>query len=133
MKKIEVVAGIIYYDNKILCMQRGVAKSDYMSFKFEFPGGKVEPNESNVDALKRELNEELDMNAIVTDDDYFMTVDHFYTDKEVVMHAYKCKVETDKFNLKEHISFKWLNLDELDSLDWAQADIPIKNKLMEEG
>ena len=45
MKHYEVVAAVIEYDNKILCMQRDKAKFDYVSYKFEFPGGKVEAGE----------------------------------------------------------------------------------------
>ena len=46
MKELEVVAGIVICDDEILCMQRNQAKYDYISFKFEFPGGKIEQGES---------------------------------------------------------------------------------------
>ena len=59
MKHYEVVAAVIEYDNKILCMQRDKGKFDYVSYKFEFPGGKVEAGEENHTALERELNEEM--------------------------------------------------------------------------
>ncbi|MBQ2134423.1 MAG: NUDIX domain-containing protein, partial [Phascolarctobacterium sp.] len=54
MKHYEVVAAVIEYEDKILCMQRGKAKYDYTSYKFEFPGGKVEAGEENHNALARE-------------------------------------------------------------------------------
>ncbi len=52
MKKIEVVAAIIYFENKILCVQRPKNKLSYISEKFEFPGGKIEKGESQKEALK---------------------------------------------------------------------------------
>ena len=62
MKKIEVVAAIIEHQDKILCVQRAQNKLDYISKKFEFPGGKIEKGEANKEALKRELIEELCIN-----------------------------------------------------------------------
>ena len=125
MKHYEVVAAIIVYDNKILCMQRDKAKYDYTSYKFEFPGGKVESGEENHKALERELKEELDMNVSISEDDFLLTVEHAYPDFAITMHSYLCKVETPDFIMKEHISFKWLTVNELDTLDWAEADKPI--------
>lgn len=55
MKKIAVVAAIIKYEDKILCVQRNSNKYDYLSYKYEFPGGKVETGESNEAALIREI------------------------------------------------------------------------------
>ena len=52
---IEVVAAVIELDGKLLAFQRGAAKYDYVSFKYEFPGGKVESNENFPEALAREL------------------------------------------------------------------------------
>ena len=51
MKHYEVVAAVIEHDGKILCMQRNKAKFDYVSYKFEFPGGKVEAGEERHAAL----------------------------------------------------------------------------------
>ena len=125
MKHYEVVAAVIVYDNKILCMERDKAKYDYTSYKFEFPGGKVESGEENHKALERELKEELDMNVSISEDDFLLTVEHAYPDFAITMHSYLCKVETPDFIMKEHISFKWLTVNELDTLDWAEADKPI--------
>jgi hypothetical protein len=59
MKELEVVAGVIFHEGKVLCMQRAKSKYEYVSLKFEFPGGKIESAENPVDALKRELLEEI--------------------------------------------------------------------------
>ncbi len=93
-----------------------------MSYKYEFPGGKVEVGEENYTALERELKEEMDMNVSISEDDYLLTVEHTYPDFAITMHSYLCKVEEPEFVMKEHISFKWLAVNELDTLDWAEAD-----------
>lgn len=125
MKHYEVVAAVIKYKDKILCMQRGKAKFDYTSYKFEFPGGKVESGEENHKALERELKEEMDINVTINESDYLLTIEHEYPDFAITMHTYLCKVEKPGFVMKEHISFKWLTVNELDTLDWAEADKPI--------
>ncbi|MDP5010684.1 MAG: NUDIX domain-containing protein, partial [Crocinitomicaceae bacterium] len=71
MKHIEVVAAIIIHDGKILCVQRGPAKYDYISHNWEFPGGKVEEGETKLAALVREIREELHMDISV--DAFFTT------------------------------------------------------------
>lgn len=58
MKHIKVVAAIITHKEKILCVQRGVHKYNYISKKYEFPGGKIEIGETQEDALIREIKEE---------------------------------------------------------------------------
>ena len=131
MKKLEVVAAIIMYEDKILCMQRNKGKYDYVSYKYEFPGGKIEPGETKAQALQRELLEEMELKVSITEEDYFMTVEHAYPDFEVTMHSFICNVETQKFVRKEHIDHKWRKREELNRLDWAPADIPIVKKLEE--
>jgi 8-oxo-dGTP diphosphatase len=131
MKKIEVVAAIIFYKDEILCVQRPKNKLVYISEKFEFPGGKIEQGETQEVALKRELIEELN---VVTDiKSFFTTVVHEYPDFELTMHSYICEVKTKELTLNEHIAQEWLSLDQLNKLDWAAADIPIVNKLIMNG
>ena len=125
MKHYEVVAAVIVFEDKILCMQRGEAKFEYVSYKYEFPGGKVEAGEENHIALSRELSEEMDLDVTISEKDYLLTVDHTYPDFAITMHAYLCKVDTPYFVMKEHINFKWLTAGELGSLEWAEADKPI--------
>lgn len=131
MKKIVVVAGIIFYQDKILCVQRPKNKLHYISEKFEFPGGKIEQGETEKEALQREIFEEL--NITIKIKSYYLTVVHAYPDFELTMHSYICEVHTKDLTLNEHISLEWLKLNELQKLDWAAADIPIVNKLIMNG
>jgi 8-oxo-dGTP diphosphatase len=131
MKQIEVVAGIIFYEDKILCVQRAINKLPYISEKFEFPGGKIEKGETQKEALQRELLEELNISVNIKS--FYFTVVHEYPDFELTMHSYICEIDTKDITLNEHISLQWLNLNELQNLDWAAADIPIVNKLVSNG
>lgn len=132
MKHLEVTAAILLNEGEILCMQRNAGKYDYVSFKFEFPGGKVEPGESLEQALSRELKEEMDIVVFIKPDQFFMTIQHEYPDFSITMHSYLCPIDHRIFTRKEHLSHVWLKPDQLDTLDWAPADLPIVKKLMEE-
>tara|TARA_B100000497_G_C7412574_1_gene259925 strand:- start:94 stop:501 length:408 start_codon:yes stop_codon:yes gene_type:complete len=127
MKKIEVVAAIIMHKTEILSVQRRNHKLDYISEKFEFPGGKIEVGETRQQALNRELKEELEINAEIGN--YVITVEHNYPDFELIMHAYLVKVDSKDITLTEHISQLWLNKEDIYSVDWAAADIPIVDKI----
>ena len=124
MKTIEVVAGVLKFEDKYLCVQRDPNKYDYIHHKYEFPGGKVETGETEEDALQRELKEELsiNLNRIICK---ITTVDHQYPDFRLIMHAYLCEPNSQDLTLSEHINFQWLYRSEMDNLDWAAADLPI--------
>lgn len=130
MKKIEVVAGIIYFENEILCVQRSKNKYSYISEKFEFPGGKIEIGESKKEALNRELIEELNISPKIND--LYLTVIHQYPDFELTMHSFICEVKSKEIILNEHIDYKWLKITDIAKLDWAAADILILEKLINE-
>lgn len=131
MKKIEVVAAIIYFKDTILCVQRAKSKYEYISEKYEFPGGKIETGETKEAALKRELFEELDITANIKSE--FLKVIHQYPDFEITMYSFLCEVKNKEIILHEHINHRWLTIQELETLDWAAADIPIVSKLVSNG
>ena len=129
MKSIEVVASMIFREGKVLCVQRPVNAREYISSKWEFPGGKVEVGESCEEALVREIREELSVDIEVSE--FLMTVEHTYPDFYLTMHVFKCVLDQGEITLNEHVALKWLSLDELDQLDWAAADIPVVEFLMQ--
>lgn len=130
MKELEVVAGILTFNEKVLCVQRGKSKSDYVSYKYEFPGGKVEGAERPIDALRRELLEELELHVDVLDETPYMTVHHAYPDVLIHMHAFRCNVTALTYTLHDHVDAVLLPVSDLLQLDWAPADLPIVHKLM---
>lgn len=132
MKTIEVVAAIFKREDSYLCMQRNESPLDYISRKFEFPGGKIELGEQREEALQRELFEEMDLTVSVSQDQYFMTVDHTYPDFRIIMHGYLIEVDDLKFKLNDHGAFRWMERKNLLLLDWAPADVPLVEKLMKE-
>ncbi len=129
MKTIHVTAAVIIQDNKILCVQRNENKYDYISKKWEFPGGKVEESESIEQTILREIQEEL--NLIIRINKFLIRVDHSYPDFRIIMDTFECEIIDGILTLNEHLDFKWLTLKELRSLDWAAADIPIVDKLID--
>ena len=131
MKTIEVVASVILREEKVLCVQRDEHEKEYISFKWEFPGGKVEQGEDRIQALKREIREELHLE--IQNIDFLITVDHTYPDFRLVIHAYTCEISLGEPVLTEHVDLKWLSVHELDQLDWAAADIPIVKYLQTRG
>jgi 8-oxo-dGTP diphosphatase len=126
----EVTAAILINNNEILCMQRGVSKFPYISFKFEFPGGKIEEGETREESLRRELKEELSIDLEIEPQAYFLSLEHTYPDFMITMHSYLCYIPHREIIRNEHISEIWLKKEILNTLDWAAADIPIVEKLM---
>ncbi|MBO7527624.1 MAG: (deoxy)nucleoside triphosphate pyrophosphohydrolase [Clostridia bacterium] len=120
MRSIEVVAAIIIEDGKLFTTQRGYGK-----FKdgWEFPGGKIEPNETKEAALERELWEEL---AIKTKAEKLVkTIDYDYPDFHITMHCFLTKIVEGTPKLLEHENAKWVTKNEIDSVDWLPADLEI--------
>ena len=127
MKSVVVVAAVILHNQKILCVQRGPHKYDYISNKWEFPGGKIEEGESKEQTIIREIDEELGLQINI--ESQFITIEHQYNDFYLIMHSFICSCNEIKLQLSEHINFKWLSIDELHNLDWAAADVPIVKAL----
>ena len=126
MKTIHVVAAIIKDGNKIFATQRG-----YGEFKdgWEFPGGKVEPNETSKQAIVREIKEELDTTIQVQE--YFDTVEYDYPNFHLSMDTFLAKVRKGTIILKEAEAAKWLTKGSLDTVGWLPADQTIIEKIHE--
>ena len=83
---IEVAAGVIFRDSRVLITQR--RKDDHLGGLWEFPGGKREPSESYEDCLRRELREELGIEVEVGE--VLASLTHAYPDKTVHLEFFRC-------------------------------------------
>lgn len=124
MKTINVVAAIIQDRDKVLAAQRGYGK---FKGRWEFPGGKIEPDETQEAALTREIKEELDATLQISC--HFITVHYDYPEFHLTMDCYLCSIPGNQITLLEHSAFKWLDKDHLESVDWLSANTPIIEKL----
>ena len=121
MKELFVVAAIIKKDNKILATQRGYGEFEGL---WEFPGGKIEEGETKEEALVREIKEELNADIIV--EKFALDLEWQYPNFYLYMSCFECVLESD-IELLEHMGARWLSLDEIDSVEWIQADIKAVN------
>ncbi|MDH7913540.1 (deoxy)nucleoside triphosphate pyrophosphohydrolase [Winogradskyella sp. SYSU M77433] len=126
MKAILVTCAIILKDDKIYAFQR----SDKMKLplKWEFPGGKLESNETEIDCIKREVKEELNIEIQVTK--RLTPVTQEYSDFKIKLIPFIANYITGDLILKEHSNFLLARKEELLNLDWAEADIPILNEFL---
>ena len=104
----------------IFAAQRG--KGGASAFKWEFPGGKVEPGEVPRDALSRELAEELGVEAQVQAE--LGTYCSMLGDRQLLLQCFWCEITAGTPTLKEHVAMQWLRLQDLSLLDWAAPDLP---------
>ena len=126
-KTIYVAGAVIIRDQKVLATQRGYG--NYAGW-WEFPGGKIEPGEDPKTALIRELNEELI--ATISVDRYFDTVVYDYPEFRAYLSCYLCYMTGEDITLLEHSSAKWLGKEDIYSVKWLGADLPIIEKLIEQ-
>ena len=112
MKIIEVCAAIIINNNKILLTQRGYG--EYKD-KWEFPGGKIEENETKEETIIREIKEELD--ATIKDKKVLTKVEYDYTSFYLKMNVFITSLTSSHLLFKEHESYKWIDISELNDLD----------------
>lgn len=127
MNPIKVTCAIITLQNKILAVQR--SRTMNLPMKWEFPGGKIEPGETDIECIKREIREELnieiDVQGRLTPSVYQ------YPAFTIELIPYTAIHISGKLKLKEHHDYLLLDKAELISLDWAEADWPIVHELME--
>ena len=130
MKKlIKVVGAIIENDQaEILCALRSPEMS--IPNHWEFPGGKVEVNESLGDAIVREIQEEL--KCTIEFKEMFNDNTHEYEKFTVNLITLKCKLAAGMPVATEHSKLIWLKRENLKSLKWAPADIPAVEQLIKE-
>jgi 8-oxo-dGTP diphosphatase len=126
MKTIRVVAAILIDRGRVYATQRG-----YGEYRdgWEFPGGKIEKNETGEEALKREIMEELRIPIEITS--YFDTIEYDYPAFHLSMDCYLAKIASGSPVLVEHEAARWLSKEELEEVNWLPADRTILAKLKE--
>lgn len=124
MKTIRVTAAIIIEKHMVFATQRG-----YGEFKdgWEFPGGKIEPNEAPEDAIVREIKEELDTEIEVVE--LLDTVEYDYPEFHLSMDCFICRIKSGNLVLKEHEAARWLTRETLGSVEWLPADQALIGKI----
>lgn len=124
LKTVRVVAAVIRDGDRIFATARGYG--DYKGW-WEFPGGKIEPGETSQQALKREIEEELDTEIEVGD--YIDTLEYDYPKFHLSMDCFWCSIISGHLELKEAESARWLTKEDIRSVKWLPADIQILDEL----
>lgn len=121
MKHIHVACAIIERDGLVLATQRSAAMN--LPLKWEFPGGKIDPGETAAEGLRREIREELAVEVRVGQS--LPASSHHYPAFTVTLYPFVCTIEVGELILHEHAALSWLPAENLSSLDWAEADLPV--------
>ena len=118
MEPKDVVAAIIKKDNFYLIVQRN--RNKYMGLKWEFPGGKVETNETFHEALSREIQEELSIQINVHE----KIAEEKYKDDQIniILHYYLCSEKSGTTILNEHENIAWVEKKDFDKYDFVEGD-----------
>lgn len=125
---IRVSCAIIERDGLVLAAQRSPGMS--MALKWEFPGGKIKEGESPAGCLRRELLEELGVDAEVGR--ALPLVIHRYPDFKITLHPFLCTISPSaKIMLQEHYQATWIPPEKLDDIDWAAADVGVVKNYLE--
>ena len=119
---IKVVAALIENDNKVLLARRSTGDINVLG-KWEFPGGKVEKDENEFDAIEREIKDEFELT--IKSKEFLINNVCEYPTKVVDLRLYKCDYVSGEFNLHDHSEYKWVDKEELLEYDLAPADIPL--------
>lgn len=126
---IKVVAALICKDNKILIAKRATGDSNVLG-KWEFPGGKVEANESEEAAIEREIKEEFELT--VKAKRFLINNICEYPEKKIDLRLYECEYLSGEFCLHDHFEYKWVEITKLIDFDLAPADVSLARYVMEE-
>ena len=121
---ITVICGIITNaEGKIFIARRKKEKS--LGGKWEFPGGKIEKDETREECLQRELNEEFNMQVKVGEK--LGENEHHYENFSIRLIAYNCEFISATYELIDHDAFEWVSKESLKNYELAEADIPLIN------
>lgn len=124
-KTIEVSAGLVFRDGKLLITQRFA--DSHLGGLWEFPGGKREAGESFEDCLRRELQEELGIEVEVGE--VIESLTHAYPEKTVHLKFFRCRWVANEPQALGCPAFKWVDVSELKSHSFPAADAQLLNRL----
>jgi 8-oxo-dGTP diphosphatase len=118
---IKAAIAIIEQDGKILIGRR--QKDDPLKGKWEFPGGKIEDGETPAEALKREIREELDIEAEIGA--FLYSTQHIYEHITVELFFYKVEYLSGEIKLREYYDIRWVEKGDLRNYDLPEANVPL--------
>ena len=122
----DVTCAIIIDGFRVLVTQRSEAMK--LPLKWEFPGGKINPDETAEMCINRELMEELNVEVEILEK--LIDSQHNYHNFTINLIPFVVKLKAGHLTLREHKAFQWLELEELKNLDWAPADIPVLDQFL---
>ena len=125
---IKVVAALIEKDGKYLIARRSTGDKNVLG-KWEFPGGKVKENESEEQAIEREIKEEFEMD--IKANKFLINNICEYPTKTIDLRLYECEYISGEFNLHDHSEYKFVNKEEMLKFDLCPADIPLAEYVKE--
>ena len=123
---INVTCAIIIKENKIFVAQR--SETMKLPLKWEFPGGKLEQNESEINCIKREIKEEINIEIEIVKKISCSIYD--YGTFKINLIPFIVNHISGEIKLAEHKDYKLLDKTELLNLDWAEADLPIVEEFL---
>ncbi|MCS4225758.1 sialate O-acetylesterase [Sphingobacterium sp. BIGb0165] len=123
---LQVTCAIIQHANKILICQRSASMK--LPLKWEFPGGKIEAEESKEDCLLREIKEELNIDINIHK--ALTMVEHHYAEFSLQLYPFVCSLLSDEVDALEHAQAIWVDAAQLKNYDWAEADLPIVDEYL---
>ena len=121
---IEVSCAIIIWGSKILAVQRGQKSSHPL--KWEFPGGKIQSDETAEQCVVREIEEELRLHIDVLSQ--LECIEFDYGTKQIRLIPFICKIISGELILTEHVAKCWFDLGEWQTIDWSGADYEMLQK-----
>ncbi len=123
---LEVTCAVILDGTKILAVQRGPESSH--PWKWEFPGGKINPEETGAECVVREVEEELGLQIEVLSQMEY--IDYEYEIERIRLIPFVCNISSGEISLNEHVAKRWFCFVEWELIDWQEADreLILKNR-----
>ena len=126
MKEIQVTGALIKKNDKYLIGRRG--PNEKSPGLWEFPGGKIEKGETPIECIKRELKEELNINAEIGD--LVTKYNYDYPNVSYLLYFFKIKSYVGEFKIIVHDKLEWVSLNDFHKYDFLQGDTPLINQML---